>query len=135
MLLFRIYEGLYELSPFPILDSASALSKTPMSKKYKPSDLVAGRVNRVHYCSILSIVSRLSKSSSAYVILSTLRRYFVFYKGTFELSTVIARIPRERMINSPRVKVLSQELLVLLNDYLIDEKPVLNSIISVVNLI
>lgn len=133
--LFRVYEGLYELSPFPILDSASCLSKLPTSKKYKPSDIVAGRINRIHYHSILSIVSKLSKSSSSYVILSTLRRYFVFYKGTFELSSVICRIPRERMINSPRVKVLSQELLSLLNDYLIDEKPVLNEIISVVNLI
>ena len=131
--LFRVYEGLYELSPFPILDSASALSKTPMSKKFKPSDVVIGRTNRLHYCSILSIVTKLSSSSSSYIILSTLRRYFVFYKSSFELSTVIARIPRERMINSPRVKMLSQELLDLLKQYLIDNKPVLNNIISVVN--
>ena len=131
--LFKVYEGLYELSPFPILDSASALSKRPESKKFKPSDLVLGRVNRLNCFSILSIVSKLSKSSSAYIILSTLRRYFVFYRKEFELSAIISKIPKERMINSPRVKVLAQELLTLLNDYLIDDKPVLSEIVSIVN--
>lgn len=131
--LFRVYEGLYEISPFPILDSASCLSKHPLSKKFLPSSMVFGRVNRLHYCSILSIVTKLSSSSSSYIILSTLRRYFVFYKNSYELSSIIARIPRDRMINSPRVKLLSQELLGLLNDYLIDNKPVLNDIVSVVN--
>lgn len=131
--LFKVCDNLYKLSSFPILDSTTSLSKEVFSKNYIPSDLCNSRINTIHKCTLICLIDKLKSSKSSEIVLGTLKRFFVLYEGDLNLTRILMSIPRDKIINTPRVRLLSSELLNNLEECLVLHVPVLPKIIKIIN--
>lgn len=108
--LFRVHEGVYSLSPFPIFDSVCSLLKERDSKKYLPSNLIVGRVSKVNKFTVVGLLSKLKYSSSSVTVLTTLQKFLSLYDEECDLGFIFNRLPRNRISNAPRVSVLTKEI-------------------------
>lgn len=131
--LFKLCDNVYKLSPFPILDSTTSLSKEACSKNYLISDLCNSKINRLSECTLVCLVLKLKSSKSSEVILSTLKRFFVLCDSDLDITRVLMSIPRDKIVNTPRVRLLANELLDDLEKCLVLHVPVLPKIIKIIN--
>lgn len=131
--LFKLCDNLYKLSPFPILDSTTSLSKEPCSKNYLISDLCNSKINNIKKCTLICLVLKLKSSKSSEVILGTLRRFFVLCESDLDIARVLMSIPRDKIVNTPRVRLLANKLLAGLEECLVLHVPVLPKIIQIIN--